>query len=359
MKNVIKYIEEYGDYSIYQKKVNEVDILIFSLIPYLNFKNSFPKDESITIYDVWKKAKSINKNNMTYSVKIAYKVFDCIYNKKRYKDILLENYVYRLAEDSQFGAITINTINHKYVAFEGTDSSVWGWKENFKLTYIYPTESQILATDYLNNAINIFGPKVTVCGHSKGGNLSLVSSMNIKFYKKNKLNKIYSFDGPGLKEEEFNSSNYRHVKRKLINIIPNLSVIGVLLNQENLHVIKSNGIGASQHNPLTWIIKENKFKKAKQEILSKKISISISKWLEKYDYNQRKEVIEGVFKIFSDANVKTFSDVKLSNLEVIKRLIKSSKNLSSETKEVILNCFKVLFEGLSSEIFDINKNKKW
>ena len=33
MNNIIKYIDDYGDLSIYQKRVNDIDILIFSLIP--------------------------------------------------------------------------------------------------------------------------------------------------------------------------------------------------------------------------------------------------------------------------------------------------------------------------------------
>lgn len=356
MNSIIKYIDDYGDLSIYQKKVNDIDILIFSLIPYLNFKNTFPKSDSITLYDLWEKAKDINKNETSFSAKIAYKVIDKMYCKNRYKDLLLKNYVYHLAEDTQFGAITIDTINNKYVAFEGTDSTLWGWKENFKLTYTYPTESQELAAKYLNDAINLFGPNITVCGHSKGGNLALVASMNISFVKKSKIKKIYSFDGPGLKDEEFNSSNYLLVKRKLVNIIPNLSIVGILLNQENLTVIKSNGIGIFQHNPLTWIINKDRFMLAKQDKLSKKLDVSISKWLAKYNFTEREEVIEGVFKIFSDADIKTFGDIKSQKFEAVKRIIKSSKELSHETKNVILDCLKVFLTGFSKEIFDDSIN---
>ena len=38
MNNIFKYIREYGEFTFDEKKVTEVDILIFSQIPYLNFE---------------------------------------------------------------------------------------------------------------------------------------------------------------------------------------------------------------------------------------------------------------------------------------------------------------------------------
>ena len=39
MKNMLDYIEEYGNYSFKEKPFNEIDNLIFSQLAYTDFKN--------------------------------------------------------------------------------------------------------------------------------------------------------------------------------------------------------------------------------------------------------------------------------------------------------------------------------
>ncbi|MEI3499052.1 MAG: Mbeg1-like protein [Bacilli bacterium] len=60
----------------------------------------------------------------------------------------------------------------KIISFKGTDSSLIGWLENFRLAYEYPTYTQKLAIDYLKNNISFLDQDVYVVGHSKGGNLA-------------------------------------------------------------------------------------------------------------------------------------------------------------------------------------------
>ena len=356
MNNIFKYINSYGNLTFEEKNVAEVDILIFSQISYLDFKDCIFENDGTKIEDAWKKARKKNKNLTNPSQKSAFKILDILITKKRYKDLILKNYVYHLADDTQFGAISIIVPNDcVYVSFEGTDNNISGWKEDFKLSYIYPTESQRLAASYLNNTIKLNGPKIVVCGHSKGGNLALVGAMNTKTLKKTKIKQIYSFDGPGLKKEEFNSLNYKLIRNKLINIIPNLSLIGVLLNQENVKVIKSRGIGISQHYVTTWIIDDDKLKQSTQDKLSKRLDDSITEWLARHNYKEREEIIEGIFSVFEMANVKNFDDI--NNLEIVYKIIKSSLDLSKETRDVILTSIKLLATDFGEDIINYGKKE--
>ena len=356
MNNIFKYITNYGNLTFEEKSVTEVDILIFSQIPYIDFTNSFETiNQEIRLSDLWKKARNNNIKVMGFGHKVAIKIMDIISTKKRYKDLLLNNYVYYLAEDTQFGAISIVVPNDcTYVVFEGTDSTIWGWKEDFKLAYTYPTDSQRLAAKYLNKNIKILGQKIILCGHSKGGNLALAGAMNTNIIKKTKIKKIYSFDGPGLKEEEFRSLNYKLVRNKLVNIIPNQSLVGVLLNQENVDVIKSRGIGIYQHDVTTWITEDDHLKPSVQDKLSKRLDESISSWLAKYNYKEREEIIEGIFSIFESANITSFNDI--NTLEEVYKIIKSSLDMSKETRDVILTSIKLLATGIGNDI--INEGKK-
>lgn len=358
MNNIFKYIQKYGDLTFEEKSVSVVDILIFSQIPYLNFKEEIPcGKEGIKLSILWKKIRKYNTEGKGLPQKSATRILDMLSIKKRYKDLILKDYKYHLASDTQFGAISIIVPNdYVYAVFEGTDGTVSGWKEDFNLAYVYPTVSQKLATEYLNDLIKLSGPKIVVCGHSKGGNLALASSMNINILKKSKIHKIYSFDGPGLKMEEFKSVNYKLVRNKLVNIIPNLSLVGVLLMQENLTVIKSIGIGVYQHDVTTWIVEDDNLKRATQHKLSKRLDKSIGNWLDKYNYEERKQIIEGIFSILEKANIQNFYDIKENKLKSIYAIFKSSLDISKETREVILNSIKLLALGFSSDI--INDGKK-
>ena len=51
-KNVINYIEKYGNFDFDSLKVNELDILIFSLFPYLRYDNLFINKKMILKYKI-------------------------------------------------------------------------------------------------------------------------------------------------------------------------------------------------------------------------------------------------------------------------------------------------------------------
>lgn len=357
MYNIYKYIREYKNKTFEEHPTNELDILIFTQIAYIDFTSSFEsQNEEVTLSTLWERAKTHNIKTMGFGHRVALKMLDEISSTKRYKDLILKNYIYYLAEDTQFGAISIVVPNeYTYVIFEGTDNTIWGWKEDFKLAYTYPTESQKMASKYLNDNIKLNGPKVIVCGHSKGGNLALVGAMNTHILKKLKIHKIYSLDGPGLKKEEFKSIKYKLIRNKLINIIPNASLVGVLLKQENVKVVKSRGLGLLQHDVTTWVVDEDKLKPAVQDKLSIKLDESINEWLNKHDYKEREEIIEGLFSIFESTGIKTFNDI--DSLEEIYKLIRSTIELSEDTKEIISTSFKLLMSGIGTNIINDSKQE--
>ena len=358
MNNIFKYIREYGEFTFDEKKVTEVDILIFSQIPYLNFEGfCSPSLDGTALSILWEDAKKINTGTLGIAQRNAKKMLDMLSTKRRYKDLVLRDYVYYLQGGVQFGAISVVVPNdYIYVAFEGTDGTIWGWKEDFELSYTYPTGSQKMAADYLNNIIKFNGPKVVVCGHSKGGNLALVAAMNTNFVKKTRIEKIYSFDGPGLRREEFRSLNYKLIRNKLVNIIPNLSLVGVLLEQENVTVIKSNGIGIYQHDVSTWTVDRDKLKRTVQDSLSKTLDESIARWLYKYNYEERKEIIEGIFSVLEEANIKSIYDIQENKIKSVYAILKSSIDMSKETRDVILDSMKLLVSDVGNDI--VNDGKK-
>ena len=334
---IFEYIEKNKKTTFNEKPFNEIDNIILSLISYLDFnyiEGSNKLKDMGKIYLERHNIKEISKSGLTQ--KHAYICLERIIETDRYKDIEISNYVYIATENEQFSAITFK-INKKliYVAYEGTDHLMVGWKEDFELAYKYPIKAQIHAMKYLKKTVKIFGPKVIVGGHSKGGNLALISAMELNILKKIKIKKIYSNDGPGLRQKQFKSIKYKLIKNKVIHIIPENSIIGIMLRNSKHKVVKSEKKTIMSHIPSTWIIKDDELLETEMSKKSKALEISVIEWLDKHNDEQRKQMIDNTFKIFEKSGIA--DTMKLKDITYLIRMIKEVKNIDKNTKELIID----------------------
>ena len=334
---VFEYIEQNKNITFKEKEFNEIDNLILSLISYLNFSYI---DGINTIENMGKvyleryKYKEISKTG--WAQKDAYIILEKIINSERYKNIKIENYIYTATEDEQFSAVTF-TIDKKlkYIAFEGTDHLMVGWKEDFELSYKYPVPAQIHAIKYLKNAVKLFGPKIIVGGHSKGGNLAQISSMELNILKKLKLKKIYSNDGPGLRLKQFKSLKYKLIRKKLEHIVPENSVVGVMLRNDKYKAVKTNKKTIMSHIPSTWLIENDNLIETNLSQKSIKLETKIIKWLDNHDDIERKTLIETIFNILEKSGIT--DTMKLKDIKCIINVIKEIRNIDKETKDLAID----------------------
>ena len=232
---------------------------------------------------------------------------------------------------SQFGAMTIVLDNTKIISFRGTDRSVVGWLENFRIAYLYPTYTHKLAINYLNNNIHLFDRNIYICGHSKGGNLAMVSSMELSNFKYSKIKKIYNFDGPGLKYSEFQSDKYKRLKDKLINIVPTNSYIGTLLYNENYHVVTTNAHAINVHYPTSWNIFGTEFVKGTLSKTSVNLIKRTTINLQNIDPEKMQKIFEEAFKIFNERETK---NIKIT-LNDIRKIIANVSRMDKELSKYI------------------------
>lgn len=286
MANIFDYINKNKDKTFEELEFNELDNLIFSSLSYIEYKDIL-LHKKITILECGNEF--FNKYTKKYikksvlAVKDAIEILKSIYQTKRYKDLILYNYVYEYDDSKQFSSLFIS-INKKlsYVSFEGTNDLISGWMEDFELAYKFPIASQKSAIKYLNTKISPFSlKKYIIGGHSKGGNLALVASMYVNPLIRNKIIKVYSNDGPGLLKETIESKNYQRIKNKYSLIIPDQSIVGLLLRHENNYkVVKSSNKAFMAHELISWQIEDNQFKISELSMFSKIIDKSITEWLE-------------------------------------------------------------------------------
>lgn len=344
--NIIDYVSYYGRYSFDEKEFNEVDNVIFSVLSYVDFKGIVSSSKKgIKLSEVSRIFFSeYNKNKKELlAIREGIDVLKAVSNTRRFKDILMSNYLYIGNKESQFSVVTFK-INKKlyYVSFEGTDELLSGWEEDCKMAYSFPVDAHVYSKNYLNKNFTFKNCEIIVGGHSKGGNLALVSSMYANKIVKNKIKKIYSNDGQGLRLAQIESKHYKSIKNRYIHIIPNYSIVGLLLRHENNYVVvKSNKKGFMAHSALTWQVSFDHLEKANLSRSSKVFDEGFSKWLDKYDDEKRKVFVKEVFKIFYNNDIKDLNEISLKK-DLIFGMINTSKTLDPIVKEMAIDLIKVI-----------------
>lgn len=346
MNNIKNYIKYYKDISFDESPFNDIDNIILSSIVYLDFKDIVKnkitlKDAGILFF------KNINykklKNDII-AVKSATEIFELMFRGERYKNIVLSDYVKVVDKEKQFCAITYHIDDLIYVAYEGTDDSIIGWKEDFCMFYKFPVAAQQMAIDYINKVVKFYHHKVIIGGHSKGGNLAMCAYMYAKPFIKRRVIMVYNNDGLGFRKEQTNTKEYKEMLSKLRMIIPEESLVGLLLRHpENYIVIKSNSKGLYQHNLNSWMCYGPVLLKSQLSNDSKRIENWIANWLDNHNDSEREKILMAIFDVLDECDITSISQLKQFNINRIIKLIKASRDLDKESKELILDVVKVLF----------------
>ena len=342
--NIIDYIKKNKDKTFKELPFTEIDNLIFSLLSYLDFTNIVPafKKNKITLKEAATKLENKKKAYRGIFISNTFKMLQIMKNTQRYQDTLLYNYMKLVNSDMQFGAITMKLPDKStYISFAGTDTSIIGWEEDFKMTYLYPVSSQKYASVYINKAISLLDKNVRVGGHSKGGNLSICAVMNAKFWIRKKIIKITNFDGPGLLKKEFESKPYQKIKAKIAMYVPKESIIGMLLySTPDYIVIKSKGLNILQHDAFNWQCKNKELIRDTQSKRSKTLQKKIAKKLNELTLEERIAFVKALFDIFKNNNIKDTKEIKLRQ---IFKLIKDFQKLDKETQNLLTELLIIIF----------------
>ena len=345
--NLIDYVKKYGNFSFSKKKFNEIDNLVFSSLSYIDFdENKIKENNTLEYIGKDYLNKKIKVKDLILAKRDAYELLEVIVDKKRYKDVRIRNYIYKADYNMQFKAMTfVISSNLNYISFEGTDELISGWIEDFSLAYMFPTPSQKLAVKYVNDNVKIFGPKVIIGGHSKGGNLALVSAMYMKKIKRLKLKYVYNNDGPGLRDNEFESLEYKSIKSRYKHIIPHSSIVGILLKDSNYFVIRSKKNNAIGHSLNTWLVDDDKLIQTDLSKRSTKIKNNLDKWRLMHSDDDFRCLVEDLFNILRDSDIDTLNNMK--NIKNIISIIKKIKYLDKDTKEILKELFLYGYIGVA------------
>lgn len=351
MENIVSYVEKYKDYNFIEMPFNEVDALVLSELSYCRFAG-YNIDQTIGDFikehmEIMLRQEITKKNDR--------KLIRAIANGGRFGNLIAHANLERFDEDTseQFSAITFDLRNGEYcIAFRGTDSSVAGWKEDFTLSFRNDVEAQKAAVRYATNAMKGLDNKFYLCGHSKGGNLSIYAAMNLEADLRKRLIGIYNFDGPGFLKEVYESVVYQEIRPIIHKYVPQTSIIGMMMeNDEKYHVIRSNAKGLLQHLVYSWSVIDDQLERVEQlDDIAIYIRQTLESWLEEIPFEERRKIVEIVFDVIYSTGIASFYDLKRKPHKKIKAAVQAISNADESEKQLVLLAIKKLFQSSAEEL---------
>lgn len=353
MGNIMDYIQWRGDLSFAQAPFNEVDNLILSCFAYVDL-------DGITLVQNGMEAALPEVSEAFFAmhteeeleadksfVRFAPYMMRDMARARRFQKCVVRNYVNEIVteDEQQFSAVEILLEDGSaYVAFRGTDDTIVGWKEDFKLSNgIVPAQKR--AAEYLNKIGRETPGMLRVGGHSKGGNLAIYASVACSSEIQRRILEVYSNDGPGFPRELLDKDGVENIQPRLRRIIPECSIIGMLLEHEKEPVIvKSSQKGILQHDGFSWQVTGPSFDRA--EVLDRKaagFSRVLHKWIDSMDAEQRAVLIEELFSVLEASGAELVSQVQDGGIKSFHAMAKRLERFSPESRAMIQELINALF----------------
>ncbi len=316
MADLFDYLHWRGDLTFRQVPVTPVDALIFSALSYLNFDGRVAQQPEIpvSLRDAAQEVLAMTDRDTTYQAKVDMNLLEKAAQSTRFGNALLMEYrnTYIPEEETQFAAITyLLDDDTAFIAFRGTDQSIIGWKEDFNMSFQDSVPAQRLAVEYTKEIADRYPMPLYGGGHSKGGSVAVCAASKSESHIRARIKDVYNHDGPGFKDMFLQDPSYLEMVPRIRTIIPQSSVIGMLLEHEEPYtVIQSNQKGILQHDLYTWMLEGPGFVPMK-EVTSDSLflNLTIREWLASMSMPERNEVVDAVFDLLNSGDVDSVDDL--------------------------------------------------
>ena len=338
--NIIDYAEN-EKRNMRELPFTPVDSLILSQLSYVNIDELLHDSQTIMIKDLLKSEYFEKMFLNIFSPQSFKRFLFALAASPRFRDIAIKYFINEVSLDAtkQFSALTyILEDDSIYVAYRGTDGSIIGWKEDFLLCFGEPIPSQLEGKTYFEGIAHTFSNrKLRVGGHSKGGNIAVYSASYCPINVSQRIIGLYSHDAPGFSNVFFESEDYLRVKEVFHNTLPQSSMIGMMLgNQDNYKVTVSNSKWFMQHDPFTWQIKDADFEYAdKLSPSAHYTNRTFSNWISKMTCEEREAFIETLFNVFKASDFDNLYDFAKDWKAKAPIVLKEFKHLNPDTKKML------------------------
>ena len=360
MANLSDYVQWRGDLSFEVRPFNAIDALVLCQLSYLNFSGIIPEqfNGGITLGEAAHTyaADSTRGTPEEFGVFINPLTADLLKaaaETERFGSILLKGFVNEVnrTTNKQFAALTaVLPTGDVCIVYRGTDDSLIGWKEDCQLCLQDAVPSHSAAVQYLSaaaSAVACGAEKLSIAGHSKGGNLALYAAGSAAASIRERIERIFCFDCPGFAFDIKQWDGFQAILPKTASFIPQSSVVGVLLSYFPYYtVIESSEANTLwQHDAFSWQIKRDEFVihqegRTKESYFAEK---AVQTWLSRLDDTERKEFITTLFEVMFGTGAETLSELTANGLAHSLHILQELHTVDSERRKELFAVIKSFF----------------
>ena len=331
MANMMDYLDWRGDLTFTASGFNEVDNLLFAELVYTSFDGIVTgqsEAEAVTLAEAsaafWEQNSREEILARVSMTKAAPFVLEKMAKTERFRDVKLWGYVNDISEEeqSQFAVMCAGLPDGSiYVSFRGTDNTITGWREDFNMGYLSETPGQLKAAAYVEQMLGDGSCPVRIGGHSKGGNLAVYAAVHCS------------------------SAAYQRVLPKIHTILPESSIVGMLLeHQEAYEVVRSSNSGIQQHDAMSWEVLGTSFVYVR-EVAAQSLMLdeTMKAWIYQLNGEEREQIVDTVFGMLEAADIKTVDDFYHSKWKAVQELMKAKSHLPEKSQKVFAKALKLLW----------------
>ena len=355
MPNIQDHALAVGSQTLGDRPFDALDALILSQLVYLPMEGHVTYGKVSSVAQAWDFLKTnVDPSGFDRFQKKRWKLFETCAALDRYAGWKMCDYVNEIdvGREMQFCACTFRLPGGvSVIAFRGTDLTVVGWKEDLNMSYM-TVPSQHEAAEYILRASKKTGDALVLCGHSKGGNLSVYAAATTDASTRERIRRVYAFDAPGVDEETLHSSGYGLVSSRIESYLPQSSVVGMLLNYHPVYtVVEAATIGILQHDAMTWQVEGGAFVTlAGVDMTGRLTDETIHAWLAGMENEERRLLVDTLYQVVDAAQAQLVTDLATDWLESAGKMLEAIRGLDAKTKRSVVRLLHSLFSTGASEI---------
>ena len=276
-------------------------------------------------------------------------LFEGLLSGRRFRNMKLNCYINLVEKEweTQFSAITfILDDGTLFLAFRGTDETIVGWKEDFNMAFLNPVPGQEYSVKYVNMVTGWLHQPFYIGGHSKGGNLAVYSAMKCAPFVRKRIQKIYSLDGPGFRPEVLKECHYNAIEDKVVKLLPHSSMIGMIFERDiHYRVVESKNHGLLQHDPFSWLVKDDHFVDVGDIYESQKImNEALNEWILSLNEEQVRTFVDTLYQVISASQADDLITFTADWKKSMNAVVTALKEVDDQTAEMLRGIIRSLFE---------------
>lgn len=357
MANVYDYLAWRGDIPFTHSPFNEIDGMVLARLAYLPLDGLALQGGSspVPIPAIGDALLGQHEKGSVKLTKNAFDLLTALRGCERYAGVLAFDYVnvFDKESETQFAAVSFRIDEKSFCcSYRGTDSTLVGWKENLNMSFTTPVPAQEQAVRYLAGAAEIISQlepdyRLTVAGHSKGGNLAVYAASYCDKAIQDRIGLVYNYDGPGFTDTVVLSPGYQRICTHVHTLVPQSSVVGMLLEHEEKYtVVRSTNKNIMQHDPTSWELTRDGFIRLESVTSSSRfIDYTLKAWMNSMNRQRREKFIDAVYQLLLTTDAATIRELNENKYSSFKKLWSSVRTMDEQTRKDMTFALKLLVKS--------------